>query len=133
MYKQPAVAAVQKLYDPQGKVAGYLQMVYNQSYFQEISTRQTVGFLVFRRSDRQLVYNSGADGFAKVLEENALRPGESLSLHVGGRGYLLNTRAVDTTDWMLAVFQRTDDLMSVATAVLLQPLISGKTLSNSKV
>ena len=120
LYKQPAVAAVQKLYDPQGKVAGYLQMVYNQSYFQEISTRQTVGFLVFRRSDRQLVYNSGADGFAKVLEENALRPGESLSLHVGGRGYLLNTRAVDTTDWMLAVFQRTDDLMSVATAALLQ-------------
>lgn len=39
LYKQPAVAAVQKLYDPQGKVAGYLQMVYNQSYFQEISTR----------------------------------------------------------------------------------------------
>lgn len=120
LYKQPAVAAVQKLYDPQGKVAGYLQMVYNQSYFQEISTRQTVGFLVFRQSDHQLVYNSGADGFAKVLEENALRPGESLSLHVGGRGYLLNTRAVDTTDWMLAVFQRTDDLMSVATAALLQ-------------
>ena len=57
LYKQPAVAAVQTLYDPQGKVAGYLQMVYNQSYFQEISTRQTVGFLVFRRSDRQLVYN----------------------------------------------------------------------------
>ena len=27
---------------------------------------------------------------------------------------------MDTTDWMLAVFQRTDDLMSVATAALLQ-------------
>lgn len=66
------------------------------------------------------MYNSGADGFAKILEGEALRPGESAPLRVGGRGYLLNVRTVDGTDWMLAVFQRTDDLMRVATAALLQ-------------
>lgn len=123
IYGQSAVAVVKKLYDKQGVLAGYLQMMCNQSYFQEIRIRQPALFLVTQQIDQRLVFNSGTDDFYRAFLKMDRSSREIPSVKIVGRSYLVDVQPVESSGWTLAVFQRTDDLMSQSTVALLQNLI----------